>query len=599
MRTVVNLFIVGLVCASINIAQAQEEVASDTSSTDPWISISGSASLTSDIYSFTADPLGSQRGRRPPVLHRLVLAPTINIGKWLSLPLNLMLTYPETNTTTPIIQTPSFVEYFTNPANALGLSSFSPKIGWAQFHVGSHTPHMSELSGGDLQIFGGGIDLRPGGFQLATSTGISQRAVEPDASKSIPGAYRRNMVMGRVAVGNPDSGAIGVNVIYAKDDITSVKNSIVSVRPARPSDDDPKITLPADTLRMRAEEGAITSLDLKFQVAPGVVLTAEGAVSAFTRDISSPILTIDNNPLSSLFTTRTSTRLDGAGNASLAFRYPSWGVTFSGLYMGAGFEPLGYPFSQSDRVDIKVSPMVNLFDGGVLLNGTIGKRINNLSETKGEQLTQMIANGQLSLQIAEGFSLTTSYSNFGIRNNRQNTFDSARVQNVSESFSVDPVVMFVAGNISNTLMASIGVDRYDDYNIVSGVQSSNNTKSATIMYTGVLQSIPLTLGINSSYLENALSAGTLVVRSAGVSASYQILNGTITPTFAMNLSGSTLGATPTDTQTFLKAGTRWRISKALSFTGSYAVNSYVYGARGARGSGFTEQMIQLSITTTF
>lgn len=599
MGTGIRLFVFGLLFISSVILYAQEEVASDTASDQPWFSISGSASLSSDFYDYTSSPTGSQTGRRPAALHRLVFSPTINFGSWLSLPLNLMITYPETNTTTPIIQTPSFVEYFTNPANALGLSSFSPKIGWAQFHLGSHTPKMSELSGGDLQIFGGGIDLRPGSFQFAASSGVSQRAVEPDTSKNVAGTYRRNMTIGRIAVGNPDSGAIGINVMYIKDDITSVKNSIVSVLPARPSDDDPLLILPADTLRMRAEEGAITSLDLKFQLAPGMLFTAEGALSAFTRDLSSPLLTLENNPISSLFTTRTSTRLDGAGSASLAFRYASWGVTFSGLYMGPGFEPLGYPFSQSDRIDIKASPMLNLFDGGMILNGTIGKRVNNLSGTKGEELTQMIANGQISVQIVEGFSITSSYSNFGIRNNRQNALDSARVQNVSESYSIDPMVTFVGADVSHTIMASVGVDRFDDYNIVSGVQSSNNTQSATLTYNGIVQTIPLTVGANASYLENALSSGTLIVRSFGLNASYRLFNGSVTPNLALTISGSSLGANPADTQSFLKGGVRWQISKAFSFMGSYALNSYEYGMPGPRGDSFEEQMIQLSLSTTF
>lgn len=599
MTAPLRLFIVGLVLCSCVTLHAQVEVIDDTSSSMPWLRISGNASLSSDFYTYTSDPLGTQIGRRPAALHRLVFTPTISIGSWLSLPLNLMITYPETNTTTPSIQTPSLAEMFTNPANAFGLSSFSPKLGWAQFHLGSHTPRFSELSGGDLQLFGGGVDLRPGNLQIAASYGVSQRAVEPDATRNSQGAYRRDMTMMRAAFGNQDSAAVGINIVHAKDDVSSIRNSILSIIPARPLEDDSTVTLPADTVRMRAEEGAIASVDLKFVVAPGTTLTAEGAVSAFTRDLSSPLLAMEGNPVSSLFTTRTSTRVDGAASASLALRYSTWGVTFSGLYMGAGFEPLGYPFSQSDRIDVKISPMLNLLDGALTFNGTIGQRINNLSETKGQQLTQAIINGQLSVQFSESFSLTSTYSNFGIRNNRQNPLDSARVQNVSESFSIDPAITFDASEIIHTLMLSVGIDRYDDFNIVSGVESSNDTRSATIAYTGIVQSMPLTYGITGSYLENALSAGTLTIRSIGANASYRLLSGALTPTMSMTFSGSSLGPNPADTQTFVKAGLRWRISQQLTLTGNYAVNSYEYGSGGSRGSRFSENMIQLAVSTSF
>jgi hypothetical protein len=68
---------------------------------------------------------------------------------------------------------------------------------------------------------------------------------------------------------------------------------------------------------------------------------------------------------------------------------------------------------------------------------------------------------------------------------------------------------------------------------------------------------------------------------------------------SMTFSGSSLGPNPADTQTFVKAGLRWRISQQLTLTGNYAVNSYEYGAGGSRGSRFSENMIQLAVSTSF
>lgn len=578
---------------------AQEESPEDTTKSTPLVSVSGSASVSSDFYEHTAAPLGSQAGRRPAALHRLVFAPTITIGGLVTLPLNLMITYPETNTTTPTLSAPSLQEFFSNPANALGLSSFSPKFGWAQFHLGSYTPRLSELSGGDLQLFGGGFDLRPGSIQLAASAGVTQRAVEPDANRNLAGSYKRSMIMARLGFGNPDTTAVGINFVYAKDDTTSIKNNIVSILPGRPLEGDTSVTLPPDTVRLRAEEGFITSLDTKIRIASGITFSAEGAVSVFTRDQRADTIAAKDNPIGDLFVARTSTRIDGAGSANLSFRFSSWGLTFTGLYMGAGFQPLAYPFIQSDRIDLKVSPMLNLFNGDLTLSGTIGQRVNNLSETKGEAMTQAIANGQLSVRFSDVISLSSTYSNFGIRNNRSNPLDSQRVQNVSESFSIDPMIMFSAGSMMHTVTASIGIDKYDDFNIVSGVETSNNTRSATLSYTGMFESMPLTIGAITSYLENELSAGTLLIQSFGVNASYRLLAGQLVPTLSMTLASSSFGANPSDAQTFVRAGMRWRATKDLTLVGNYGINSYTYGIVSTRGTSFTEQTLQLSVSTTF
>lgn len=599
MRTVLCLFIV---CCTLGCAEtlcAQDSVPGDSTDSEPLVRVSGSASVTSDFYELTSDPSIAQKGRRPAVLHRLVFAPTITIAGIVTLPLNVMITYPETNTTTPSITAPSLMELFTNPANALGLSSFSPKLGWAQLHLGSHTPQLSELSGGDLQLFGVGVDLTPGIFQASASRGIIQRAVEPDASRGINGAYRRTMTMGRIAVGNPDTTSVGVNLVYASDDPTSLRSSIVSIVPSGPFEGDPSVILPADTIRLRAEEGAIASVDMKTRIADGVTIAAEGAISAFTRDIGSNVLDPSDNPLSGLFTARTSTRFDGAANATLAFRYASWGISLSGLYMGAGFQPLGYPFQQTDRMDLKVSPMLNLLNGDLTFSGTIGQRVNNLSETKGERLTQTIANGQLAVRFSEVLSITSTYSNFGIRNNRQDAFDSARVQNVSETFSIDPMIVFSAAEMMHTFNVGLSIDRYDDFNLVSGVASSNNTRSALLTYTGVFQTMPLTVGLTASLLENALSIGTLTVSSMGVNASYRMLSGALTPTISLTRSQSAFARDATDTQTFVKTGLRWKPVKTMTMAVNYGINAYSYGDTATRGTGFTEHMLQLSLSTTF
>ncbi len=569
----------------------------DTTSTRSLVSISGNASITAVYYDHSSEPSGTQAGRRPAQLYRMVFSPTITLGRLISLPFNIMLTLPETNTTTPTIQSPSFGQYITNPANAFGFSSFAPRIGWAQFFLGSHTPQFSTLSNSDLPLFGAGIDFQPLGMRLAASGGVVQRAVEPDSSRGTPATYRRDMYMGRIGTASNDSLTFGLNVVYARDDASSIQNNIVAIIPQRTVEGDSTMTLPADTIRLRPEEGIMTSVDMVFGLAKGMNITAEAAVSSFTRDQTSDIKNIDGNPLDLVTTSRVSTRVDLAGTASFNIKSNVWGLSITTLYMGAGYVPIAQPYQQSDRFEWRLAPSLRLYEGDLSLNATVGHRINNLSGTKGETLSQAIYGGTVNAQFTDDFSTMFRYSNFGIRNKRDQ--DTLRVENVSQSFGVDPSLMIDGDDVLHTLNASIGLDTYDDFNVVSGVESSNDIRSASINYLSSVKPLPLSIGVNASYLENILFRGLFIVRSVGGMIAYRFMNGDVVPSISITNSSTTFGPSPSDQQLFVKASVRWRISKTTTFQASYGNNNYTYGNPTHRTAAFTERLIQLALSTTF
>ena len=598
---------VAVVCfCAPTVTWGQTESTADSSRTTPWVTFSGSAGISTEFYSFD-NPNGAQIGRRPASLTRLTLAPVLSFGSWFSLPLNLVLTLPETNVTTPALTAPSFSQFFSNPINQLGFTLTSEKLNGSRVHIGTHTPKFSELSGGDIQLFGVGLDARPGPVQLAASGGIAQRAVAPDSSRGVRGTFRRDMYLGRVGIGSTETRRLGVNVVYARDDRSSLASDIVQVIPARPFEDDSTVIIPADTVRIRAEEGLIGSLDASVELSSGITLSGEMAISTFTSDTRADIVAATGGTdfistiadgLSSLLQRRVTTRADLAGTAALAIKQPTWGITLSALYMGAGFMPLGYPFAQADRIDLKVSPSLRLFEGDVTLAGSVGQRVNNLSETKGEALTQFIANGVMNIRFSDVFSLAVNYANFGVRTN--NVFDTLKVENVSQSFSIDPTVMIEGGSLLHTITGSVAFDAYDDFNVVSGAESSNDTRSATLTYTAMLMDIPLTIGGVGTYIENALFAGMLVIRTAGLNASYRLFGGAVTTSVSYTMAGSTFGALPTDSQGFLKLTARWNMTKNINLVASLANNSFRYGQLlPTRGSSFTEQIAQIALNSTF
>lgn len=576
---------------------AQEEVPVDSAQQPPWVTVSGNVSLTADLYDFASDPAGVQAGRRPAQLYRLVFSPTITFGGLVSLPFNIMLTLPETNVTTPSIQNPSFGQYILNPANAFGFSSFAPRFGWAQFFLGSHTPQFSTLSNSDLPLFGAGIDFQPLGMRIAASGGVVQRAIEPDSVRGTPATYRRDLYMGRVGTAEGGSLSFGVNVVFARDDAGSLQNNVTAILPNRIAGTDSSITLPPDTLRLRPAEGLMASTDVKFEISNSIIIKAEGAVSSFTRDQTSEVKSIEGNPLDVVTKTRVSTRVDYAGTVSVDVKESWWGVSFTTLYMGAGYVPLAQPYQQSDRLEWRITPSTKFFDGDLLCNATVGYRINNLSGTKGETLSQVILNGNINAQITQEFSTLIRYSNFGVTNLRDQ--DTLRIKNVSQSFGVEPALMIDYDGVLHTVNASVGIDTYDDFNVVSGVASSNNMRSASLNYLATLSSVPFSIGVNGNYIENALFTGLFIVRSIGGMLSYRLLNGDVVPSLTITNGSSTFGSSGADQQLFFKAKVRWRITKQTSFDASYGSNNYTYGNPSPRGNSFSERLVQLAFSTSF
>jgi hypothetical protein len=602
--SILLLFVFGLFFGGTLHAQSKDTIASigtvglvPEEVAEPFLKFSGEITLTSDLYSHSASPDSGQKGRRPPSLHRLIFTPTLTIGGLLSLPFNIILTSPETNTNTPSVAHPTIAQFLQNPANSLGFSSISPKIGWAQFNAGSFTPTLTPLTAGDLQLFGGGFDLRPAGLQFSASAGVAQRAVEPDAVLRTTGRYRRDLYGGRVGIGDPDSTSFGVNVVYAKDDLSSLSNNILSVTPAHASFEDPTVTLPADTSRLQAQEGAVASINVGVAIGEGIVFKCEGATSVFTRNQKAEEKKITGNPLASVFTMRNSTQTDLAGSASFGIKRSTWAIALSGLYMGAGYVPIGYTFLQSDRFEWKVSPELKLFDRKLELRGSLGQRVNNLSKTKGETSTLMIGSGYMNAEFSDAFSLSATYSNFGIRNDQRS--DTLKVQNVSQSISIDPTVMIIGETLTHMIGISAALDAYDDYNTVSGALNSNKTRSLTSNYSLSFSENPLSIGLIGTYLENELPLGTLILRSVGVTAGYSLFDRKFVPSLSLTLGGSTDGGGNTDKQIFLRGGFRWEIFKDFSLSATAGNNRYRYGNPITQGSAFDEKLIQLALTTRF
>jgi len=568
-----------------------------TAHAPPFFTVTGNVTLTADFYN-AASADSAQSGRRPPSLYRLLFSPTLNFDDVLSIPLNIVLTAPGTNTLTPGVQHPTLAQFFESPANALGFSTLAPKIGWAQFYLGTQSPSYSPLTAGDVPLFGAGFDLTPGEFRFAFSIGTTQRAVAPDSTNNYTGAYRRDEYMARIAYGKEDSTFVGVNFVFAKDALNSLGNNNVSViTPAHSSPADSTVIVPADTNRLQAQEGFVMSTNFQVLIEDGMYVSSELAVSSFTNDETAPAVPLAGNPFSFLSPPLASTRVDFAGTAAFTLKRELWGVKLSGLYMGAGFMPIGYAYTQPDKIEVSAAPYFHLFDNKLSLAGSLGDRVNDISGTLATKTTQITASANVSADVTDALNLSAQYSNFGVHNDQSS--DTLKVQTISQAFSFTPTLTLQGETVTQVLTASFSLDQFMDYNVVSGDSNYNNTRTLLASYTSSFTGIPLTASVLGSYMENRLTAGTLIVRSFGLNLGYAFFDKKLASSLSATSSGSTTADGQTDTQLFYKIAFTWHATTAVDISANAGNNFYTYNNPLPTGSTFAETLIQLAVNARF
>lgn len=539
------------------------------------VSVSGSIQLTGDVYGFSATPNGAENPRRPANLWRLLFNPVIHIGDLISLPLSFMLSSRETNTTTQSVVSPSLIQFLQNPMNNIGMLSFMPRVGWAQAALGSHVPSYSELSTGDEQIFGLGLELKPGSFRFSVNGGTSQRAIEADTANGVRGAYARRMYSAKLGYGDEDGSLVDFNVVRAKDDVSSIRTRPVGIEP---------------------QEGLVLTSNFRIGLSERSALTGEVGGSAFTRDLDADIASVSSPVPQSVYRHRVSTATDYAGNMMFHYAEKEWGLKAGGKYIGAGYFSLAFPYMQPDRLDLLLAPFAKLFANKLNMNASIGYRKNNLSNTKATTSNQLIGSFNAFAMLSDYVSFNTRFANYGIRNRM--AVDTLKVDMVTNSFSLSPTFVIPSSALINTVSLSWSLDAYNEVNTMTAKTTTNNTQSMMAMYLASFTEIPMNGSVTLTYMTNNVPNNDLKLFSGSVGASYRFLDGAVQPSLAVTVSNNSLAQFTADKQLLFRIGVQWNISSAVSLSLFGTSNNYTYGS-SRPGVTFRETFLETSIATVF
>lgn len=534
----------------------------------------GNIGLYGDFYSMESDTPGAVAARRPNSMERLVVNSTITYGKF-SMPISMMLSGGQYSVVLPHLPEGNLIDYIKNPMNRIGIA---PKYKWAQLLLGTQVPQYSELSVGDLPVFGAGINLTPGKFRFSAFAGTSQLAIDESTTKNIKGVYARNIFSAKIGYGKEDGTHFYIISSIMKDDTNSLK------------------TKPVNTL---PQKGILSSIDYKLKIGKQYAIKGEIAGSAFTRDIRSKPISFANMPIdipSEIFKIQESSRFDYATVLSIVKEGKIFNLKLSGKYIGDGFVPLGFPFMQTDRLEVSIDPGFNLLKNKIQFSGSIGTRYNNLSGARASTTRQTIGFANLNWQFTESFSLATSFSNFSFRNSLRN--DTFRIDMVTLSWSASPTYIFTTPNNMHIFTVMYAQNTFADYNTISGALSNNDSRNASASYLLSKVKNPLSISTILSYFDNNTSFGLLTTNAANLTLSYKFLDKKLSTSSGITYSDNSVNSLASGSQIVTVLGMKYTLKKKTDFSVNGSINLYKYGA-DRPGISYRENLLRTSITYKF
>ncbi len=427
-------------------------------------SVSGTAGITYEGYGLSRSPKGwtGYTPRKPWNQVRFNFTPNFKFGKNFSLPFNFNFAAIPTNFAGPYagIKNQNFGQFITNPMNNFGIN---PKYKWAELQLGTQYLKYSDLSTGDIGIFGAGFDLRPNSWRFKFFTGISQEGVNYfNGPPTVTGAYKRKNWM--VQVGHEVEGKylFAVNLAKGKDVPTSSSPPPLTIRP---------------------QEGVVISIISDVYVENGIYFKAEGAQSTFTKDVATPLSPILKG-LKPFVEAHTSTLTDFAGQVSAGRKSTNFDIGIMAKYIGAGFQTTGYPYQQPDRLDYTLNTRFNAWknkSGSYKMNvvASAGRRVNNLKNTA-LKANQFIGNLNWFTQFNEHWSLNVNYNNFGFQS--ASGINPYGIKNVSNDLGINPTFTWTNSKMMHLVSLSYNYSKYDERDVMTGLTTSNNTHTALLTY---------------------------------------------------------------------------------------------------------------------
>jgi hypothetical protein len=527
------------------------------------VSITGNAGISYEGYGLSKNPTGftGYTQRRPWNQVRFNFMPTINFGKNFSLPMNFNFAAFPTNVAGPFasIKKQNIGQFLTNPMNNFGLN---PTYKWAEFQLGTQYLKYSDLSTGDIGIFGAGFSLKPKNYRFKFFAGNSQTGIDYAALPTpvTPGAYKRTHYMFSIGKEKENDYLVAFNFAKGKDIVSS---ALIPSIPSSP--------LP--------QEGFTVSMQVNKDFKKGWYIKSEGANSIYTTNINDT-----SNPAAKGFKpfieAKMSTTSDYAAQLSFGKKSTNFDIGLGTKYIGAGFQLPGYPYMQPDRFDYTLNTRFNAWKNKTNVVASIGQRINNLSNTT-TRATQLIANVNWFTQFNDKFSLNVSFNNFGFNTNGSTSGGVPSVKNVSNDVGVNPTYTWSNSKMSNTISLSYNYSSYKETYALPPlyvpVTDLNNTHTVLLSYIPVYFNRKIMPDFSALYFYNDASLSKITFATVSAGLALPVAKDKVKLRGQLQYTLSTFNSFTPDNNVIASCNVDVKLNKKMTWTNFLSTNYYQYG----------------------
>lgn len=506
MQFVLVAMVIGLLVGPRSVRAQFVDKAFESIGISNELSVGGSVGMVGELYGTSLET-----SRRPASSGRLFARAQAS-GYGLRYGLNLMLS-TEQYQLTQNAQRQSINEI-----------TFNLEYKWIETDIGRVSRRFSEYSLNGVMLSGGFIELTPGKWRLAFTSGVSQRASEPISlatSSSATttagpsprlgvsdGVFQRWIHAARLGYGDPAGSHVDVIGLYGYDDASSLRA--------------PGTTSPASNTSVTTA-GGVRLWGQRLRVEGQV--TASGLVNDTQAPLSgtSPGLLYDVG----LMNARVGSQMNYAGRLSAEMDVTQQGgLEVSYERIQPGFRSLGVSYLRSDQEVIQLRPRVEFFRGKVRLNGQLAQRQNNLNGDLQSTLRRRQAGLNAQVRVSRMLFVTTSYSRLVNENQAVAGASSASAafEQVSQTVALSPSLTVRQGTTSHSATLTASFQTLADRRAVPGaIDAGFDNYSGTLSYTLALPS-GTSVGLSGNALMSQRATTDLLTTSVNVNASRSLLD---------------------------------------------------------------------------
>ena len=535
-----------------------------------FFKINGQISFSYENYSYSTINYDNFRARYPDDLIKFNANTTLYFGKYFKIPVGVNYSNQQFAYFVPEIPQNGLYDYIRTPRNNFHIN---PTYKWARLDLGTYTSKYSDLTTGNVRVFGVGFEINPGKFILSAHYGTSQIAVDAVPEYHLPGAYERNFMSARIGYGKIKGGKFTLNMVKIKDDVNSVNVKPVGVKPM---------------------EGISFAPLLEIHLFKNLTLKTETGASITTKDLlaKDDLLSYDNK----IMTVNNTTIMDFAHVSSLNWKNKKLRLGLEFRYVGPGYLFAGYRNTETDIIDYKLLTGFNLFKNKLIINAVTGIRKNNIRNTKLTKNDRFIGNINLFAQLTNRLSVNAGYSNFGFNNNTNDPM--FRVEMVNNSFSLSPVYKIKTKSKMHQFSAVASFNRFKQYDFYQQAFVNTESNSYNASYIINFFKKNLMLGTNFMYLENQSPYIHLKMTNYSLFSGYSFLKKTMQANVYATLTNYQRDLFTADNKINLKMKLNYKLTKKLNTSVSYSLNNNRFGSYKP-GAVSNENRVSFMITQNF